>query len=95
MIKDIYGGSNMLKICRLNNEKPNLYLISKEENYFVENEKDLKQKLLSDNNYVQNLSNGEKFQIIREILSDDPESLSKFMNTSFVKKLKPKNRNSF
>ena len=36
MIKDIYGGSNMLKICRLNNEKPNLYLISKEENYFVE-----------------------------------------------------------
>lgn len=85
----------MLKIYRLNNEKPNLYLISKEENYFVENEKDLKQKLLSDNNYVQNLSNGEKFQIIREILSDDPESLSKFMNTSFVKKLKPKNRNSF
>ena len=85
----------MLKICRLNNEKPNLYLIYKEENYFVENEKDLKQKLLSDNNYVQNLSNGEKFQIIREVLSDDPESLSKFMNTSFVKKLKPKNRNSF
>ena len=68
----------MLKICRLN----------KEENYFVENEKDLKQKLLSDNNYVQNLSNGEKFQIIREVLSDDPESLSKFMNTSFVKKIK-------
>ena len=60
----------------------------KEENYFVENEKDLKQKLLSDNNYVQNLSNGEKFQIIREVLSDDPESLSKFMNTSFVKKIK-------
>ena len=88
MIKDIYGGSNMLKICHLNNEKPNLYLISKEENYFVENEKDLKQKLLSDNNYVQNLSNGEKFQIIREVLSDDPESLSKFMNTSFVKKIK-------
>ena len=88
MIKDIYGGSNMLKICRLNNEKTNLYLISKEENYFVENEKDLKQKLLSDNNYVQNLSNGEKFQIIREVLSDDPESLSKFMNTSFVKKIK-------
>ena len=88
MIKDIYGGSNMLKIYRLNNEKPNLYLISKEENYFVENEKDLKQKLLSDNNYVQNLSNGEKFQIIREVLSDDPESLSKFMNTSFVKKIK-------
>lgn len=78
----------MLKIYRLNNEKPNLYLISKEENYFVENEKDLKQKLLSDNNYVQNLSNGEKFQIIREVLSDDPESLSKFMNTSFVKKIK-------
>ena len=78
----------MLKICRLNNEKTNLYLISKEENYFVENEKDLKQKLLSDNNYVQNLSNGEKFQIIREVLSDDPESLSKFMNTSFVKKIK-------
>ena len=78
----------MLKICHLNNEKPNLYLISKEENYFVENEKDLKQKLLSDNNYVQNLSNGEKFQIIREVLSDDPESLSKFMNTSFVKKIK-------
>ena len=78
----------MLKIYRLNNEKPSLYLISKEENYFVENEKDLKQKLLSDNNYVQNLSNGEKFQIIREVLSDDPESLSKFMNTSFVKKIK-------